>query len=288
MMNEALEAAAAALGGTATSAEAIGGGSIASAWRLKLADGRSFFVKTGYPEPAMYEAEAEGLRELATCRAIRVPAVVAVGQNSLVLEYIPRGVTARNFSEILGRGLAEMHRVEGKAFGFRGDNFIGTTPQRNTPELPRAAGWAEFFWKYRLLPQWELATAKGHVDPRMQRMFIAMEGRLADWLGPVDEPPVLLHGDLWGGNAITDGAGLPVLIDPAVYYGHRETDLAMMRLFGGLPERVFKSYLEIHPVAAGAQERKGIYQLYHLLNHLNLFGASYLDQVTALLNRHGR
>lgn len=283
-----LTAAATALGTTPRAAESIPGGSIAAAWKLRLSDGRDVFVKTGYPSPDNFAAEAAGLRALAECRAIRVPKVLAVGPEFLALEFIRRTGPAKDFSESLGRGLAELHRREGKTYGYVTDNFIGATPQRNTPPLPLDQGWAAFFWEYRLLPQWKRAEANHLTEPASARLFGRLENVVRERLGEVQEPPVLLHGDLWGGNAITDGNGDPVLIDPAVYYGHRETDVAMMRLFGGFPERVFKAYQEIHPLQRGAEDRRGLYQLYHVLNHWNLFGVGYADQVLALLNRYGR
>jgi fructosamine-3-kinase len=277
-----------AFGQSIRGAEPVEGGNIARSWRVELNNRRTIFVKTGYPTAAHYAAEADGLRELAKCRAIRVPEVLAAGEDFLALEFISRGRMARNFSETLGRGLAELHRVSAGSFGFRSDNFIGATAQRNSPPLPREKGWGAFYWEYRLLPQWKLAEKNGLPDSRSMKMFGLLENRIDHWLGPVGEPPVLLHGDLWGGNAITDANGDPVLIDPAVYYGHRETDLAMMKLFGGIPDRAFKAYQEIHPLTRGAEERMGLYQLYHLLNHWNLFGQSYADQVMAMLNRYAR
>jgi fructosamine-3-kinase len=284
----ALVNAACALGAEIARAESVPGGSIAAAWRVELADRRVVFVKTGYAQPAQFAAEADGLRELAPCRAIRTPRVLAEGEDFLALEFVLRGPPERDFSTRLGRGLAELHRRTATQFGHTRDNFIGATPQRNTPALPREAGWAAFFWEYRLLPQWQRAEASGLAGNTLTRRFLRLEARVAELLGAVKELPVLLHGDLWGGNVIADSSGAPVLLDPAVYYGHRETDLAMMRLFGGIPDRAFKAYLEIFPVPAGAEERQGLYDLYHMLNHWNLFGAGYGDAVLALLNRYGR
>jgi fructosamine-3-kinase len=279
----------AAVGSKVTGARVVGGGDINEAEAVTLADGRRLFVKTNARAPAgMFAAEARGLAWLAEARALRVPEVVAHGAGFLALELVnsPRGGVAappaRDFDERLGRGLAALHRHGAPRFGLDHDNFIGRLPQDNAaaPE----AGWAAFYRARRLEPQLRRAVDDGLASPRMKRGFERLFGALPELVGP-EEPPARLHGDLWGGNLLCDEAGAPCLCDPAVYGGHREIDLAMMRLFGGFGARVFAAYEEAWPLAPGHETRVALYQLYPLMVHVNLFGGSYVGQVEAVLDR---
>jgi fructosamine-3-kinase len=278
----------AAVGGQVASARAVGGGDINRADAVTLADGRRLFVKTNAREPAgMFAAEARGLAWLAEAGALRVPEVVAHGAGFLALELIepPRGVAgppARDFDERLGRGLAALHRHGATRFGLDHDNFIGRLPQGNAPSA--APGWAAFYRERRLEAQLRLAADEGLASSRMRRGFERLFAALDDLVGP-EEPPARLHGDLWGGNLLCDDAGAPCLCDPAVYGGHREIDLAMMRLFGGFGARVFAAYAEAWPLADGHAARVALYQLYPLMVHVNLFGGGYVSQVEACLDR---
>jgi len=277
------EAIARALGTAVRSGRAVSGGDINQAEELTLADGRVVFAKTnGRADPAMFPAEARGLGWLAEAGALRVPRVLAVSgepPSFLVLERIVPGRRRPDFDEALGRGLAALHRFGAAQFGLDHDNFIGRLPQSNRP----APTWAEFYRSRRIEPQLRLAADEGLASPRMlrggERLLAAME----ELVGP-PEPPARLHGDLWGGNLLVDETGAPCLIDPAVHGGHRELDLAMMRLFGGFGGRVFDAYHEAHPLAPGHDERVPLYQLYYLLVHVNLFGGSYVASVERALD----
>ena len=192
------------------------------------------------------------------------------------------------FFEGFGRQFACLHRFRGLACGFDHDNYIGSTPQLNQP-LPGATGdgsdWPGFFIERRLRFQARLALENGHGDT-LVRLLDDSESLLEDLLSCAVEAPCILHGDLWSGNYITDDAGEPCLIDPAAYFGHREADLAMTRLFGGFAPGFYAAYQEEFPLAEGHEERLPMYQLYHLLNHLNLFGSGYYAQSERILRHY--
>lgn len=265
-----------ALGMRVTDAARVAGGDINEAWRLTLADGRTVFAKT-HPSPprGMYDAEARGLAWLAG--PLRVPRVLATGASFLALEWLDAAPRVRDFDQRLGRGLAALHRQSPEGFGLDHDNFIGRLPQPNAP----TDDWPSFYRERRLLPMLTLARA----DVALRRRFDRLFDRLPELVGP-PEPPSRLHGDLWGGNLHVDAEGAPALIDPAVHGGHREIDLAMMKLFGGFSSRVFASYAEAHPLAPGHEERVALYQLYPLLVHAALFGGGYLASVDAHLRAY--
>jgi len=273
------------LGSAVARASRLSGGDINDAFALELDDGRRLFVKTNRSAPkGMFQAEARGLAWLGAARAVPVPEVVAVGNDEasfLVLELIESGPRRRGFDEELGRALAALHRASPGAFGLDHDNFIGSLPQSNREH----ARWADFFQSERLEPQLRLALDGGRATSGMRRGFERLFARLHELVGP-EEPPARLHGDLWGGNLHVTADGAPCLIDPAAYGGHREVDLAMMRLFGGFGERVFSAYFEAFPLAAGHAERVPLYQLYPLLVHVNLFGGGYGASVERALSRY--
>lgn len=261
----------------------VGGGDISAAWQVRAND-TPVFLKTG-PAGAydMFLAEAEGLRELASAEAIRVPKVlgcVCSGDESLLaLEWIEFGLadTAAEFR--LGEQLAKLHRHCAGRFGWSRDNTIGSTPQHNAWN----DDWVSFFGQHRLGFQLELAAQNGFTGQ------LQADGRtLLDNLGYFFSdywPEVsLLHGDLWGGNWAASN-GRPVIFDPAVYYGDRETDIAMTRLFGGFGRAFYESYDAAWPLPEGHKERIQLYQLYHLLNHLNIFGQGYLGRVQETIRR---
>ena len=199
----------------------------------------------------------------------------------LLLEFIRSARPRPEFDEQLGRGIAALHRAGAPSFGFEQPNFIGRLAQSNQPH----DSWAEFYRVERLEPQLEIAARSGHAGAALRRDFERLFARLPELVGDV-EAPARLHGDLWGGNLHVDEHGAPCLIDPAVYGGHREVDLAMMRLFGGFSERVFAAYAEAFPLSPGHAERTSLYQLYPLLTHLNLFGKSYASSVQQALARY--
>jgi fructosamine-3-kinase len=265
------------------SARPIGGGDINDAWEVTLKTGARIFVKTNArAAPTMFAREAESLRWLAEPNALRVPEVLASSPRFLALELIEPGRPARDHDEQLGRGLAALHRAGAGRFGWARDNFIGSLPQDNTQE----DDWPTFYARHRLEPQLRMAMAAGRASRRMQSGLTRLRERLPELVGPA-EPPSRLHGDLWGGNCHTASDGAPVLIDPAVYGGHREVDLAMMRLFGGFSARVFDAYREAWPLADGWRERVPLYQIYPLLVHVNLFGGSYVGSVERALDAIG-
>jgi fructosamine-3-kinase len=276
----------------------VGGGCIADAQIAVFADGSGAFVKQQQGLPGMFDCEATGLRALAATGAIRVPEVLAVSTDSLVLEWIQPAPKGRHFFESFGRKFAALHTHRGPASGFSQDNFIGSTPQINKPlgvhwdavaEMPITLGdgsdWPEFFLERRLRFQVRLAVERGHGGD-FEHLLDRCESRIVELLAAAVEPPSLLHGDLWGGNFIVDERGEACLIDPAVYYGHREADLAMTQLFGGFDSAFYASYQEASPLAQGHGERLPVYQLYHLLNHLNLFGSGYRSQCLHILQAY--
>lgn len=266
--------------GTPIRMERVGGGCIADARLAYFADGTSVFVKTARSIQGMFEAEAQGLRELASAGVIRIPRVLAVGVDALVLERINPAPEKPGFFESFGRAFARLHQHRGAAPGFSSDNFIGSTPQINTPL--EAPGWPEFFLQQRLRFQVRL-TVKNGFGGELESLLNRAEDKIAGLLGESNETPSLLHGDLWSGNFMVDDQGEACLIDPAVYYGHREADLAMTRLFGGFPADFYRAYEELTPLAPGHRRRLPVYQLYHLLNHLNLFGRAYFAQCRQIL-----
>ena len=202
------------------------------------------------------------------------------GQAFLALEWIEFGSASTRSEALLGEGLAAQHRVPAPRFGWHRDNTIGSTPQRNDPDHD----WVRFYADHRLGYQLELAAGNGYEGRLTERGALLRErtGVFFERYRPV---PSLLHGDLWGGNWAADEAGTPVVFDPAVYFGDREADLAMTRLFGGFGRAFYDAYESAWPLAAGATLRFDLYNLYHVLNHLNLFGGGYRAQAEALIDR---
>jgi len=259
----------------------LGGGCINTA--LVLSDAaHSYFVKLNRAEGLpMFEAEAAGLAELAGTATLRVPEPlctgVAGGQAFIVMEHLDLG--GRSSGAKAGSLLAAMHRTTSDAFGWGRDNTIGSTPQPNR----RDADWARFWADQRLGFQLGLAARSGH-GGALQRQGEALIDRLPALLdhGPV---PSLLHGDLWGGNMAFTRGGEPAIFDPAVYYGDREADLAMTELFGGFGSDFYAAYREAWPLEPAYATRRDLYNLYHILNHLNLFGGGYVGQALGLMGR---
>ena len=227
----------------------------------------------------MLSAEAQGLHELAKSGAIRVPEVIRLTEDFLVLEFIPTAINPpTNFWSKLGRQLANLHAYSQKIPGFHQDNFIGRSPQKNHC----TSNWKEFFWQSRLLPQWEMAMQRD-IPNKIKLLWQQLE---SFWPAPLDGSSAqasLLHGDLWSGNVLVSKNGEPVVIDPAVYYGDAEADLSLTYLFGGFPTTFYQAYQEIRPKREGFARRQKVYQLYHLLNHFNLFGNSYTQSVESCL-----
>lgn len=286
-MDESLRRALEEIEGPVAELRTVGGGCIHSAVRARFEDGAERFVKWNRSAPAdMFPTEAAGLRALESIGTLRVPGDAVAGEQGdlrfLVMEAIDEGSRRSGFFEGFGRGLAELHRrSRSDRHGFEHDNYIGSTPQPN--------GWledgVEFVRTRRLGHQLELARSRGRSDRTLDRLGERLLDRLDAWFGDLDEPPCLLHGDLWSGNFLVDESGEPVLVDPAVYYGHREADLAMTRLFGGFSPEFYPAYEEVWPLPPGSEERIAIHQLYHLLNHLNLFGGGYRSGCIRIFER---
>jgi len=263
----------------------VGGGSISRTLVVRSGQRRCFVKLNDAGLATMFAAEADGLAALAACPAVRVPRVCGQGVSGrhayLVLEHLAltplRGQAA---GAAAGQALAAMHRITASQYGWPRDNFIGRSPQYNAWQPT----WPLFFARQRLLPQLELAKRHG----RPGRLITNGE-RLADALPALfvdHRPPAsLLHGDLWSGNAALDESGRLALFDPAVYWGDRETDLAMSELFGGFPDSFHAAYREAWPLADGCVQRKLLYQLYHVLNHLNLSAGGYLQQAERMISR---
>lgn len=270
---------------TISGALPVGGGSINDCYRLDTTKGR-FFVKVNTADrfPSLFEAEADGLQRLMAAGPLAVPRVIAHGERAghafLLMEWLGSGLKGRAFWEDFGCGLAQLHRHTQQRFGLARDNYIGSLPQINTEEGP----WDRFFILHRLEPLLRRARDRGHLGDGAAFRFERLFGKLGG-LFP-HEPPALLHGDLWSGNFICGTAGEPILIDPAVYYGHREMDLAMTRLFRGFDEAFYDAYQSQHALAIGWQERTDICNLYPLLVHVNLFGGGYAQQVDSIVRRY--
>lgn len=261
----------------------VGGGSISRAFVAETNHGK-WFVKQNRSEFVdMFSAEADGLQSLSSCPELRVPRVIGTGSIDedafLILEHIQLHPLGYRNGDAAGRTLAALHQISGGRFGWLRDNYIGSTPQTNRPH----ATWPGFFTNERLRPQLALAGRHG-----FGRELVDNGMRLADKLPslfPDYRPQAsLLHGDLWSGNAACDSDGRLVLFDPAVYYGDRETDLAMSELFGGFPASFYDAYRDAWPLADGYPQRRTLYNLYHVLNHLNLFGGGYLRQAQHMID----
>ncbi len=278
------------LGAAVTSIRRVSGGDVAESFRFDLDDGRRVFAKTHLSAPpGFFPTEAAGLQWLAEAHAVRVPEVLAVnddraaGPPFLVLDWIDFGSGSGDpgTEAEFGRALAELHRAGAPSFG-REDR--ATTGSRRLPNDP-CETWAGFYRTRRLLPLARLANDDGVLADATIGHLERVADRLEDLGGP-DEPPARLHGDLWAGNRLIDQQGHSVLIDPAAHGGHREFDLAMMRLFGGFGDGAYASYDDTHPLAAGWPERVALHQIGPLVVHAIKFGGSYVDAATAAIRRY--
>jgi len=267
----------------------VGGGCINDTFAIETTHG-PFFVKSRSKAPEhFFEREREGLQRIAATHTIRVPQPIlnsaeieaSDASDFLILEHIESAAPASDYSEMLGRSLAAMHRATSETFGLNTGNYIGLTPQSNSPK----PSWAEFFATQRLEFQLNLLEEKSRATAELRTLLAKLISRLDKLVGGHAPVPSMLHGDLWSGNIMSDESGAPVIVDPAIYYGDREADLAMTELFGALDSRFYDSYAEAWPLSEGYEDRKEIYNLYHLMNHVNLFGLSYLSGVLGILRR---
>ncbi|MCD8020916.1 MAG: fructosamine kinase family protein [Clostridiales bacterium] len=295
------------------SRKSVYGGDINQAYRLTLSDGTSVFMKSSTIKNAdFFRAEKEGLEALRMSGTIGVPRPLAVGVDDslkisfLLMDYLHATPKITNYWEVFGRELALLHRadvfhrepaflsrteaaglvadepIEGKdygRFGFRSDNYIGASPQMNTPK----PDWITFFRDCRLRPQLEMAA--GSLDKGLRKKCDSLLDHLDSFLAE-PEFPSLIHGDLWSGNASCGPDGKAWIFDPAVYVGHFEAELAMTELFGRYPVTFYASYHEVNRIDSGYEDRKDLYNLYHMLNHFNLFGGSYLGAVRQIVRRY--
>ncbi|HTL90671.1 MAG TPA: fructosamine kinase family protein [Leptolyngbya sp.] len=258
----------------------VSGGCINQGYRISDGD-RTFFIKLNQAnQVAMFEAEAIGLQQILEAQAIRAPKPICVGiadrSAYIVLEWLDLGRGSAQAWAESGRKLAQLHQYQkATAFGWDRNNTIGSTPQINSWK----SNWTEFFAQHRIGYQLELA----HQNGGQFRWGGQLLERIPDLLESHTPKPSIVHGDLWSGNAAVTQSGEPVIFDPATYWGDREVDLAMTELFGGFPTEFYQGYQEIYPIDSGYPQRKTLYNLYHILNHFNLFGGSYESQANRLI-----
>lgn len=262
--------------------QSVAGGCINSAFKVSD-NGNSYFIKTNSTAYAfMFQAEAEALREMAASNTVRVPEPVCFGEYGsqcyLVLEHLDLGGSADMTR--FGRQFAAMHKLTADSFGWHIDNTIGSTPQPNTQN----EDWIEFWREQRLGFQLETAASNGY-GGELQRLGERLQADMPALFVNHDVEPSMLHGDLWGGNYGALHDGTPVIFDPAFYYGDREADLAMTTLFGGFGARFYAAYNEAWPLDQGHEVRRTFYNIYHIINHLNLFGGGYHGQAISMIER---
>lgn len=262
--------------------KSVSGGCINQGYQVSSKD-RTYFVKLNdVSKVDMFAAEALGLKQMYATKTITVPQPVcwgtAANSSYLVLQWLDLGGGSNQSWTEMGRQLAAMHRVgTSKDFGWSRNNTIGSTPQINT----WMDNWADFFAEQRIGYQLKLAQRRGGNFPESNRVVDLVRNKLTEWQPPVS----LVHGDLWSGNAAISSDGAPIILDPATYYGDRETDLAMTELFGGFPTAFYNGYNEAWELDSGYRQRKSIYNLYHVLNHFNLFGGGYASQAKTIIQR---
>lgn len=268
------------------SVQRVSGGSINQAAKITLSDGQECFLKWNRTaDPDMFIQEERGLKLLKNADTeMIVPTVFATGQTEdgtgyLVQEFIKEGHSRPNSAESFGKALADLHHHHEEKFGLDHNNYIGRLPQSNRWH----EHWVDFFIEERMKPQLQMATDAGKLGSSAVKHFESMYKQLPD-IFP-DEPPSLLHGDLWGGNYFFDEKGKAAIYDPAIYYGHREIELAFTHLFGGFSGMFYQAYEEAYPLESGFSQRKDVYNLYPLLVHTNLFGGTYARQVEGIVKR---
>jgi fructosamine-3-kinase len=271
-------------GSTVKKTESLSGGCISNAYKVTFEDNLSCLIKINEHSPVdMFIKEAHGLQELRKANAIKIPEVLLFDAEFILLEFIHSASKQKYFFEEFGRKFALLHKYNADEFGFYEDNYIGSTPQININDEKTKKSWTSFYLDNRLLYQFKLAEKNGYADSRLRDAFMKTEDKIESILAGSDAKSSLLHGDLWSGNYMTDENGDACLIDPAVYYGNREADLAMTKLFGGYPASFYHSYNEAFPLREGWKYRENIYMLYHVLNHLNLFGSGYYSHALSLM-----
>jgi len=260
----------------------LSGGSISQSQCITGKDGRVFFSKENdLAFLPFFEAEAVALEQIRKTRTIRTPEVIGFGSTEvasfLVLEFIEEGSSSSTGQQEMGTQLARLHKIEQPFFGWVRDNCIGSTPQPN----PRSDNWVQFYQQHRLQHQLQLAASKSRSFEKAEALLLNLEFFFQDYA----PHPSLLHGDLWGGNASEDLSGIPFIYDPASYYGDREADIAFTFMFGGFSSSFYEAYEKEFPLNNGFKTRKTLYNLYHELNHFNLFGGGYASSAQSSINQ---
>ena len=276
------------------SAQAVSGGCINQVTKLSLSTGQQVLLKLSDQTDADFQIEADGLAAIAATQTCRVPNTISVGQTPqpyLLLEWIETMTPGSDFWPRFGQQLAALHSAAipwsdfgmlSETFGYRSDNVIGATPQINT----RTVSWSEFFCNQRLRFQFDLAANQGHFSAQDRDVFERFLKKVRAILEGLPVTPSLIHGDLWSGNFLCDRDQQPVLIDPAVSWSHSEFEFGIMKMFGGFKQPMYDAYDEFRPAIPGVEQRIEIYSLYHYLNHLNLFGRSYLQNCWQIIRKY--
>jgi len=267
----------------------LSGGCISDAYKIETLSNQKYFLKTNsLSSDDMFIKEAHGLKELNKPNAIKIPEVLLYDRSFLLTEFISQGSRSKSFFEDFGRKFADLHKFKNSEFGFYEDNYIGSNIQPNIAEGFEKTNWTQFYFNKRLLYQFKLAEKNGYAAQELRNGFSKLESMIETILNGSQEEPSILHGDLWSGNYLINNNGEACLIDPAVYYGHREADLAMTKLFGGFNPVFYEAYNEYYNLSDGYEYREAIYKLYHVLNHLNLFGHGYYSQALSLIHIYTR
>jgi len=265
--------------------QSLAGGCISNAYKINTDTGENYFLKYNPSlNSDMFIKEAHGLLELNKAGVIKIPDVICYNKDYILLELIVAGSKQNKFSEDFGRKFALLHKFTSEFYGFNEDNYIGSNPQQNIPEENEKHDWTKFFFNKRILFQLQIAEETGNSTSELRKAIAVLENKIEEIVVDNGEKPSLLHGDLWGGNYLINEKGYACLIDPAIYYGNREADLAMTKLFGGFDSRFYEAYNEAFPLPDGYAYRENIYKLYHVLNHLNLFGVGYYSQAMSLIS----
>ncbi|MBQ49622.1 MAG: fructosamine kinase [Zetaproteobacteria bacterium] len=264
------------LSATIVDSQAVSGGCVSEAYLVTTSKQQNYVVKLDQSRCGMLMVEADGLQQLKQTDTFYIPTVISVDEHLLILEAIAVTNPQKYFWQIFGEKLAALHQFTGEHWGLSYDNYIGMTPQLNST---KENSWSDFFVNQRIAPQFKWLKEKGLATGRLSEIYNDLIKTIIAHLTRRVPSKSLLHGDLWSGNYLVSPNNSPVLIDPAIYYGDREAEFSMMLLFGGFPAEMFDAYQNTWPMDEGWEQRRSIYKLYHLMNHANLFGQSYIAQV---------